>query len=304
MTIETTEGGAAVKTDPASAVSADDFDAAFNAAIAGLDPAAKAEVKPAEEVKPAAVEVKPATEVTAVEVKPAAVVDQRQLAEEAARRVAEETAARQAAEKTARETAEANEIKDPVLTEDQNKIIASFEKEWPDVAAAFKVQSAHQVAALEARFARALTAIVGKVYADIAPLATSINEVGVNSFREQILKAHPDYDVAYPQLEGWIAKQPAYLTEAYKRVYNEGNVQEVSDLVSRFKEANGTQPKPQGSPAPAATIPATPTKEQVAAKTRAGELAPVTGKRTAPNATVEDANDYDGAFAAALEANK
>ena len=323
MTTETTGGAAAVKTEVVTpAVSADDFDAAFNAAIAGLEPEAKKIETPApapaaavapEKIEtpapaPAAAAVPaPAPAAAAVPAPaPAAAVapDPRQLAEEAARRVAEETAARQTAEKTAREQAEAREIKDPVLTEEQNQVIASFEKEWPDVAAAMKIRNEHQIASLETRFARALTSIVGKLYEDIAPLATSIANVEGNSFREQVLKAHADYDTIYPQLEGWIAKQPAYLTEAFKRVYNEGNVQEVSDLVNRFKEANGTQPKPQGSPTPASPIPAVPTKEQVAAKTKAGELAPVSGQRTAPNALVEDANDFDGAFAQAVAANK
>jgi outer membrane biosynthesis protein TonB len=342
MTTETTGGAAAVKTEVVTpAVSADDFDAAFNAAIAGLEPEAKkTEAVPATEpvktepikteaapvvepaktepvkTEPAKTEAVPATEPVKTEpikteaapvvepAKTAPAPDPRQLAEEAARRVAEETAARQTAEKTAREQAEAREIKDPVLTEEQNQVIASFEKEWPDVAAAMKIRNEHQIASLETRFARALTSIVGKLYEDIAPLATSIANVEGNSFREQVLKAHADYDTIYPQLEGWIAKQPAYLTEAFKRVYNEGNVQEVSDLVNRFKEANGTQPKPQGSPTPASPIPAVPTKEQVAAKTKAGELAPVSGQRTAPNPLVEDANDFEGAFLQALAANK
>lgn len=305
MTTETTGGAAAVKTEVVTpAVSADDFDAAFNAAIAGLEPEAKkTEAVPATEpVKTEPIKTEAAPVVEPAKTAPAP--DPRQLAEEAARRVAEETAARQTAEKTAREQAEAREIKDPVLTEEQNQVIASFEKEWPDVAAAMKIRNEHQIASLETRFARALTSIVGKLYEDIAPLATSIANVEGNSFREQVLKAHADYDTIYPQLEGWIAKQPAYLTEAFKRVYNEGNVQEVSDLVNRFKEANGTQPKPQGSPTPASPIPAVPTKEQVAAKTKAGELAPVSGQRTAPNPLVEDANDFEGAFLQALAANK
>jgi hypothetical protein len=263
------------------------------------------EAKPATVVAPIietapVIEAKPATVVAPVVVAPSA----QELAETAARKVADETEQRrvatEATNKKAEEARQAAEIKDPVLTEEQTKKITDFEKEWPDVAAAVKVQMAHDRAQLETNFARALTAIVQKVYGDMAPMAEAATNSESSRFRGEVLKAHPDFDVVQPQLEPWIAKQPAYLTEAYRRVYNEGNAQEVNDLLTRFKAANGVGSPASGTTTPTGkTTPEQPTEAQLAAKKAAAELAPTSGKRSIPAPSGLDPNDYDGAFAEA-----
>lgn len=315
--------------------SADDFDKAFGEAITALDktdsPVTEpvAAVVPAEPIKPATaaepvaavvpavVPVKSAvaaaeTAVPAAEtvaetaVAATAVADSvtaRQLAEEAARKLADEKTQREATEKSERDAAEAREIKDPVLSAEDTTMFDSFRKDWPDVAKAVEKMVAHNAGMLEAKYARSLVAIVGKIYDDMGPLAQSIGTVEANSFRTVVLEKHSDYDTVFPQLEGWIGKQPPYLAQAYKRVYDEGNVQEVCDLVTRFKTESGVQPQQPGTsavtapttPAAASVKPVTPANQAAAAA-----LAPVTTKRTTPTKTGEDPNDFDGAFASAV----
>jgi hypothetical protein len=272
-------------------------DAAAAAEKAAADKAAAEAGKTPEEIAAAAAASKKAADEAAA----------RKLAEEAAAKVAADAAAKAAADKAAadkaeadRKATEATEIKDPVLSDEHTKALADFEKEWPDVAKAVKVQQAHVVAGLEARFARALTAIVQKIYDDIGPMAQTSANVEANLFRTQVLEAHKDYDAIYPQLPAWIEKQPAYLVDAYKRVYNEGSVQEVSDLVHRYKESNGIGAQTPGTPA----APAKPADQQsaaakAAAAKKASELAPVAAKRTTPAPQSQDPNDFDGAFAEA-----
>jgi hypothetical protein len=231
----------------------------------------------------------------------------RKLAEDAARKLADETAAKAAADKATAEKAEADrkaaeaaEIKDPVLTEDQTKALVAFEKEWPDIAQAVKTQQTHAVAALEARFARALTTIVQKIYDDIGPMAQTVTNVEANTYRSEVLKAHPDYDAVAPLLPAWIEKQPPYLVEAYKKVYDGGSIKEFTDLVKQYKVSNGIET--QTLETPPALI--KPTDQQTAAAKaaaakKAAELAPVSGKRTTPAPQSQDPNDFDGAFAEA-----
>jgi hypothetical protein len=130
----------------------------------------------------------------------------------------------------------------------------------------------------------------------MAPLAESYSTFETRTLREEVLKAHADYDAIYPKLEGWIAKQPAYLTAAYQRVYTDGNAQEVIDLVERYKTANGV-----GAQVPGTTTPKPgqkPASDENKANA-AASLAPVSGKRTTPTPTGDDPNDFDGAFAEA-----
>jgi hypothetical protein len=218
----------------------------------------------------------------------------------AAKKIVDDKAAADAtaaAAKAEEERKAALEIPEPVLTDDQKKVLESFEKEWPDIAGAMKTHQAHALAVMEARFARALTAVVEKMYSDINPVFQTVQNVEQTAFRTGVLKEHPDFDTVSPQLDAWIQKQPAYLIDAYKKVYNEGSVQEVVELVSNYKKANGTGPQASGTP-PASS---TPTDEQTAAARaaaaeKARSLAPVQSKRSTPTPAGSDPNDFDGAF--------
>jgi hypothetical protein len=249
--------------------------------------AATPEGKVAAEVAAKAATEKAAADATAAAAKK--IVDDKAAADAAA-----------AAEKAETERKAALEIPEPVLTDEQKTALASFETEWPDIAKATKVQQAHAIAGIEARFARALTAVVEKVYSDLSPMFQTVQNVEHTTFRSEVLKQHSDFDTVSPQLTAWIEKQPSYLVDAYKKVYNEGSVQEVIELVSQYKKSNGPGSETPGTP-PASDKP---TDQQTAAARaaaakKAAELAPVQSKRTTPTPQGSDPNDFDGAFAEA-----
>ena len=180
---------------------------------------------------------------------------------------------------------------DPVLSEDDAKVVAAFEKDWEDIAPATKVIVGHAVAAMEAKFARTLSQIVGNIYADIEPMAKTYVKTENESFRGTVLKAHEDFDALYPKLDTWIKAQPAYLQTGLLKAYNEGTAEEVIDLVSRYKKDVGVQPQ---ASAPAVAQPNSQPAQPAAAA--AATLAPVSTKRTTPKPTGDDPEDYDTAF--------
>jgi len=277
----------------------DEFASAFEEAASAAAPAPGE--KPTEEAKPAELspDEKAAAEKAAQE---AADKAARDAAEKLARESAEKIA-REAADKTAQEKAEAEaktaaEIKDPVLTEDDQKVLAAFEKDWADVKPAVDILVRHAVAATEAKVARSFQALITKIYEDMAPLANSVNVVSSNSLRQAVLQAHADYDEIYPKLADWIKSQPAYLADGMNRVYTDGNAEEISDLVKRYKEANGVKPKepntaPEG-PATTTTTPAAPAARPSAAAAVA--LKPVNSARTTPTPRGVDSQDFNAAF--------
>ena len=257
------------KTNDAPAAGDDDFDAAFNEAINAIEtppaepaPAAAPAAEPAKPAEPA-----PAAAPAAEPAKPA-----------------EPAPAPVDLEK---------EFPDPVLSKEDSDEFAKFVKDWPDQAAIMEKREKYVVGLLEARFARTVASMTQKVYEDFAPFMQAAAASATKSFRAHVLEQHPDFDTIKPQLSGWIAKQPAYLRDAYTRVYNEGNAEEVADLATRFKEATGVKPQ---APSPAAQ-PQSPANDR-----KADDLAPVSTKRAVPAPKGPDLNNFDDAFEEAAQA--
>jgi hypothetical protein len=84
------------------------------------------------------------------------------------------------------------------------------------------------------------------------------------------------------------------LQAAYKHVINSGTVDEVVDLINRWRTETGTPLQPQAQPAPAAKKA---TELPAAAKQAVAALAPVSSKRSSVPQTVDE-GDFDSAFAA------
>ena len=180
---------------------------------------------------------------------------------------------------------------DPQFTEEEQKAIAEFEKNWDEISPVFNIKLKHAIAAVEAKAARTIAKVVENIYSDFTPLINSHLKSEATSFRGAVLKAHEDYDAVYPKLEGWIKTHPAYLQSGLLKAYNEGTAEEVIDLVSRYKQANGVKPQ--------AAAPAAPEQGETkkpAAAVAAAALAPVDTKRTTPKPSGDDPNDYDSAF--------
>lgn len=180
----------------------------------------------------------------------------------------------------------------PLYTADEETAIATYRKEWPDVAAAEQLVRRKEYADL-----------VNHIYSQIGPI---LDELRVTSTRahssttySELTRLIPDYDdVRDPVLE-WVAKQPAYLKTAYEQVTETGMPADIADLVDRFKKDTGWKGKGGAAPAPApaaapVAAPAAPAVAPAVAAAAAG-LKPVPSARSAAG-TGADPNDYDGAF--------
>jgi hypothetical protein len=114
---------------------------------------------------------------------------------------------------------------------------------------------------------------------------------------QQLQHTVSDYDTVRDQVIAWAQTQPAYLQPAYQHVIQRGTVDEVADLINRWRAETGTA---VAAPVAAASVPATPAKRTdtelpTATKQAAAALAPVSSKRSTI-AQEADPNDFESAF--------
>lgn len=174
---------------------------------------------------------------------------------------------------------------------EQQKIVDDYMREWPDVYAAEQL----------IRF-REYQALTDHIFKQIGPvldqLRSQTTKLSVSTHLEQLQAVIPDYNEVAPKVVEWIQQQPAYLKQAYGAVAQAGSVEDVADLVSRYRAATGTA-------APTAAAPqaqAQPEQKPVVARVVKG-LAPVQGKRTGVQGDAIAADDFEGAFAAFAKAS-
>ena len=176
----------------------------------------------------------------------------------------------------------------PLYTEDEQKKLTAYMKDWPDVAEAEALRRKGEY--------RHLTQFVFAEVANVLkPWMDMVDSLAAKNQHAEIRESVPDYnDALADQVAAWVKTQPSYLQNAYNTVITSGTPGEVSDLITRFrKETGSTAPaqKSNGAPPPAKKA----TELPPATKQAAAALAPVSSKRSAISSGV-DPNDFDGAF--------
>lgn len=178
-----------------------------------------------------------------------------------------------------------------IYSDEEKSFLADYDKEWGDVS---KGEALKRRAEYQAVVQHVFTEI-GK---QLGPLLETVQELATRTHLSDLKSTVTDYDDVRDKVVEWVETQPTYLQVAYKHVINEGTVEEVADLIQRFKASTGTQlAAPAAAPAPAAK------KETAlppAAKQAAASLAPVSSKRSGVVAPVNP-DDFDGAFAVAAK---
>lgn len=163
------------------------------------------------------------------------------------------------------------------------ELLKKYEEEWPDVAKAEAIRRSAEYKQL-----------VGYVFQEVAkeftPLVNQLQALATRTHLSDLQTTVPDYADVRDRVIDWAQNQPPYLRAAYNHVIQHGTVDEVSDLITRFRQETGanTQAPP---PVQRKTKPDLPpaTKQAVAA------LAPVSSKRSAVIQGVDTA-DFDTAF--------
>jgi hypothetical protein len=181
------------------------------------------------------------------------------------------------------------------FSKDELTLLQQYEQDFPDVAKAELIRRREEYRQL----ANYMNSAWEQKY---NALAEQVENLAVHTQVAQLKEEVPEYsDDLVTKVEQWAAKQPTYLQKAYQDVIASGTVQEVKDLVTRFKAETGYTGQataPTAAAAPARS-PA-PKKEPElppAAKQAVAGLAPVSSKRSAPIAE-PDLNDFDSAFSA------
>jgi hypothetical protein len=248
-------------------------------AAAPVEEAKPAEAAPAEEAKSAeaAAEAAPVEEAKPAEAAPVAAAPDADAILDGLRKLvgdAKPAEAAPAGEQKAEEK--------PVYTQDEQEFLTTYEKEWEDV-------SRGEALKRRAEYQQLLGYVFDQVANYMKPFQEMTETIAERTHRQDIESNVTDYsDKLRDDVISWVKTQPAYLQNAYSQVITEGTVDEVKDLVDRYRTATG-----QGAPAPK---PASRDNElSEPAKQAAAALAPVESKRAGVQQP-SDPSNFDDAW--------
>lgn len=171
----------------------------------------------------------------------------------------------------------------PYYTEEEAKFLQDYEKDWPDVAKAEALRR-------RAEYRDLVGYVFQEVAKEIMPMMDMVRTVSERTHLSDLQSSVSDYDAVRDKVIEWANNQPPYLRAAYNHVIQQGTVDEVVDLVNRYKQATGSA---QRAAAPASRR--METELPTATKQAAAALAPVSSKRSAVIAG-QDPNDFESAF--------
>ena len=178
----------------------------------------------------------------------------------------------------------------PLYTEDEQKTIAAYLKEWPDVAKADALIRRAEYVQLDQYFQQRLQQV-------IQPIAQIVQTLSERTQLSDLRSEVTDYDDIHGKVVEWVGKQPSYLRPAYENVVKSGTPAEVVDLINRYRADTGAA----APAAPAAAAPKPAAQKPVAVRQAAAALAPVASKMgSPPQAEPTTFEDAFTAFAAKL----
>lgn len=172
-------------------------------------------------------------------------------------------------------------------TTDELSFLENYTKDFPDVAKA-------EALIRRGEYQTIVQYVFQEITKELKPLAQQLRSLSERTQLGDIQAAVPDYNDLREKVIEWAGKQPAYLQPAYNHVIQNGTVDEVKDLIERYRTASGIKIVPEQ------VAEKTETELPAATKKAAAALAPVSSKRTAVVST-SSPDDFDGAFAEAAK---
>ena len=175
------------------------------------------------------------------------------------------------------------------LTEEEKQAITTYELDWPETVKYVSLQ-------IKAARAEIRKELVQEFAQAMQPLQANYAQTAAEKHYNSIIEAHPDYDkVMYDGLVQWIGQQPRQLREAYTQIAAQGDTDDVVQMISQYKFANGltTTEKHVVSSPQSRSVP-------VGTKQAVKSLAVVSSKRSVVPA-VSDPNDFDSAWQEAIQ---
>jgi 2-oxoglutarate dehydrogenase E2 component (dihydrolipoamide succinyltransferase) len=182
------------------------------------------------------------------------------------------------------------------FTPEEQAIVDSYVKEWPDMARG-------EMLLRRAEYGQLVNHIFEQLRPRLEALEQGYETTSTRTQYSDLVKLVPDYDDVRDKTLAWIETQPAYLKAAYQNVANTGSASDVADLITRFKKETGyaapAAAAPAPTPTPAAAAPAAAAGLAPAAAAAAASLKIVKSSRSEP-VTTPDPDDFDAAFKEAV----
>lgn len=173
-----------------------------------------------------------------------------------------------------------------LFSQEEKELLTSYEKDWPEVARAEALRR-------KAEYRDLVTYVFNEVAKELRPIVETVHTISQRTHLSDLKSTVNDYDDVRDKVIDWVQQQPTYLQIAYKHVIENGTVDEVADLVNRYKRDTGVQ---AASAASAPVARKVETELPTATKQAAASLAPVSSKRTAV-LQASDPDDFESAFA-------
>lgn len=173
----------------------------------------------------------------------------------------------------------------PELYNDEEKaFLTKYDEDWSDVTKGEALKR-------RAEYRELATYIFSEVAKFMTPLRETTDALAERTFRADVKSAVPDYsDDLRQSVIDWTKTQPAYLQAAFNQVITEGTVDEVKDLIERYRQATG-----KAAPAAGGQKPARGNELSDEAKKAAAQLAPVDSKRSGVQAP-SDPSSFEDAW--------
>ncbi len=166
-------------------------------------------------------------------------------------------------------------------TEDDDRIIADFEAEFPALVEPVKIYAKKEAA-------RRVSKLRGEIEPSLVEIKQGRTEDATAAHFRTIAEAHPDHStiVKSGKIKAWIEAQPAIFQDSLLRVYTSGNATEVVELFDTYKRVNNLTLKPK-EPTPGDIVPKKKAKDLIAVPAVHGD--PPTDKGV-------DKDDFDAAW--------
>ena len=174
------------------------------------------------------------------------------------------------------------------LTAEEIGEVQGYLKEFPEQARANALIRRHENHQL-------LGYVFDQVAQVVNPLMEELQYLRERVYLEDLKAKVPDYsDDLRGNVLAWVNKQPKYLQDAYTRVIEGGDEDEVADLVNRYKADAGVTTS--GKQPPSTPAPKKETELPAVVKQAATKLAPVGSKRSNVVSAGLPTEDFGGAF--------
>lgn len=130
----------------------------------------------------------------------------------------------------------------PVYSKEEQEFLDGYTKDWGDVVRGEELRR-------RGEYRELLQFVFAEVGKYVSPLRETVDLLAERTHRTDIKTTITDYsDDLRDQVINWAKSQPTYLQAAYNQVIQQGTVDEVRDLVDRYRKETGKAPVAKQKP--------------------------------------------------------